>query len=323
MRCCPLGRLAVAAMIAACLCGSAAFAQGQQVTAETAIAQIRAAAYRQMEVNPPTTTSRGVVETLRQADTVYLSVDAFVAIEWTDKARSVRTDSRQIVLVDGDGKTIPPIGAFRYGYFRRGAVRLALRRPPDWQTEKRPMFFNAVFAVPHDAKSFELRLGQASAKFDVPEPVDSTSPPGDTVRVTIIGSRLVDQVTDEIRLGRDTAPTTITNPAGRILEVRFRLRPLKGNWYGGPASELGAPPHRFFWSAAWIGVACDDGYYTPRLGEKSEGKINSHASHNPLRGEDGKWAAEEATFYFAVPEKVKTFKLLYLMKPVAEGTVGK
>ena len=50
-------------------------------------------------------------------------------------------------------------------------------------------------------------------------------------------------------------------------------------------------------------------------------RINNNVSHNLNKASDGAFGKGEAAFYFNVPQGTSSFKLTYLTKPVAEGSV--
>jgi hypothetical protein len=50
-------------------------------------------------------------------------------------------------------------------------------------------------------------------------------------------------------------------------------------------------------------------------------KFSDNVSHNLSYRSDGTWGSGKATLYFPVPKDTKSFTLIYITSPVAEGTI--
>jgi hypothetical protein len=130
--------------------------------------------------------------------------------------------------------------------------------------------------------------------------------------VEILSSRLVDQVKSIHKVGEEKVETTVSNPYGQFLEVQIQFTPLKHN---------SSSRNTFFWHTSWFWVLCDNGCYTQIIAEHFMDKFSHNVSHNPSYHSDGTWGSGEATLYFPVPKDTKSFTLIYITSPVAEGTI--
>ncbi len=258
----------------------------------------------------------GISEKLWPQGGVLWAVSVSIAPPWTDELKKVNIDYKHIRLVKANGDEIPMIGYFeRYGQFRLQTKSLYASRPSKWKDKPESILYNCVFAVPQGETELEFKFGKATAKVTAPETVSPPPNPAEVVKLEIAGARLVDEVKNHHRVGKlKPEPETTAKPiGGRFLEVKIKLTPTKGN-------SLKKDTH-FFWYSPWIGVMLDNGQYVPTIGEEFMGKLNNNVSHNLSKSKD-KWGSTEATFYFLVPDGVKSFKLMYRDQPMAEGNIG-
>jgi hypothetical protein len=159
-----------------------------------------------------------------------------------------------------------------------------------------------------------LKLGEVSAKVTVPGEIQPMPDPAETVKVEITSATVVESVRNTRRVG-DIKPkpaSSVTYPPGKIMEVKIKVTPQMGN---------GDDPNHFFWYTPWLAIVTDKGHWVHTFGEMFMEGLSGGVSHNLSRASDGKFSSGEATFYFAVPKDVKSFKLYYLTRPVAEGSL--
>ena len=254
----------------------------------------------------------GVRETLKQAGKVFLAVRAVITPQWTDKVRSVRIDPKDIVLVSDKGASIPMIGFFeKYGLFKVSANYFRAYRGWRWKQGIKPVLYNAVFAVPQGAKAFQFKLGPLLAKISLPAKPAALPDPAGIVTIKVVSARLIKATTATYKVGKLTPKpmTTITNPGGMLLEVKFTLTPKTPN---------GTMPNHFFWHTNWIGIMDQGGRFLAPVGERFMGKLTRNVSHNLSVGTKGT-SVSRATFYFSVPAGFKLFGLVYCGKVAAKG----
>jgi hypothetical protein len=245
-----------------------------------------------------------------------LAVRLTLSPAWTEEKDRVEADIENIVLKTDSGENAPMVGYFeRYGEFVISTARFSEWRSYDWQEKKRPVYWNAVFAVPSGTKSAELSFGGKVVKLEVPAGPADPPNPADLVKVEILESGYTDEIRGEHSVG-DLEPKPVTVTTGGenlLLAVRLRLTPTKAN---------GNHPDQFFWYTPWFGVATDSGLYVPTMGEIFFDRLNDNVSHNLDRSSDGVFTSAEATLYFAAPQGMSAFKLTYMALPVAEGRLN-
>lgn len=255
-------------------------------------------------------TRYGVVEYMPQ-DSVYVSVTAVMEPAWTDKLKKVTVKKEEASLTVG-GKAVPQVGYLPYaGKFSTSIRNIYANRPNKWPEEKNPVIYNGVFAVPKDAKNASFKILDMQQDIDIPDAQAEAPTPAANVKFEVLETSKVTELPREVRLGKEKYKTTISNSGGPILAAKLRITPSAGNAVD--------KPHLFFYGTDWLGVVYDNGASAPCLGElRSKGLITSHVSHNNNQY-NGKFKVDEITFYFAAPTAYKSFKLLFLNVPVAEG----
>lgn len=256
----------------------------------------------------------GVNETISFDGKLLLHVTAEIAPQWTEEIDNARVDDENIKLIAG-GEEIFMIGYFeRYGQFRISTDSFSAYRDSNWKEKPRPVYYNAVFAVPEGTKTCEFKLGTAVSQIQIPEPIPAPKSL-ETVKIEIVSARTVDEIKSQKSVG-DLNPepvTVVTSPGGKLLELQLKLTPLKGN---------GDNPDHFFWYTPWFGILAEDGGYIPTIGEIFMDKLNNSVSHNLNLSSDGNWSTGEATLYFSVPPDLTSFELTYLDEPATRGSTG-
>ena len=107
--------------------------------------------------------------------------------------------------------------------------------------------------------------------------------------------------------------STIRPLRAPLLEVTIRVTPKEGN------TTL---DKHFFWHSAWVGLIAEDNVYCPTIGERWGTGVSLNVSHNKNCTTEP-WEPEEVTFYFAVPKVTTDFQVMWLLSPVAKGSVPK
>ena len=260
-------------------------------------------------------TKSGVVETLRPEGKVLVAVSAVVLPQWTDKISNARVDAKDIRLVTGSGEE-RMVGYFEHhGQFRVDSHSFSTYRRSDWKEKQRQVIFSGVFAVPQGTKSGVFKLGKASANLQMPKAAETPPQVLDTVSVAVLGATFVDEIRSEKSVGplKPKPVVVYTNPNGKILAVKVKVSPKEAN---------GDTDDHFFWNTSWLSIVTDKGHFSHTIGEMFMGGVSDSVSHNLNRGSDGGWGSTEATMYFAVPDGVKSFKLLYSNQPAADGSAS-
>lgn len=262
-----------------------------------------------------TTAFGGMLHSYRQDGTVFLAVELVILPQWTEEIKNFRIKTDEMALTAPDGTEFPMIGYFEYiGQFKLLTKTLSGNRRSNWQEEPQKVYYNAVFAVPSGGQSYQLKIGPLSADIEAPADIAQWPDHARTVNVEILSSRLVDEVKSIHTVGKEKLETTVSNPQGKLLETTLKITPATpgmGNFYR---------PENFFWHAPWFWVLCDNGHYTQAVGEHYRDSLNRSLSHSQHYS-DGKWSSVEAVLYFAVPEDVKSFTLIYVGSPIAEGVI--
>jgi hypothetical protein len=154
-------------------------------------------------------------------------------------------------------------------------------------------------------------LGPLSVDVEKPAEIEQSPEHGSMINVEILSRRLVDQVKSIYKVDKEEVETTVSNPNGSILEVQIQVTPLRSNSF----------PSGFFWRRSWFWVLCDNGCYIQTAAEDVAGKLSDNVIHNLSPLDDEKWMSGEVTLYFPVPKDTKSFTLIYITSPVAEGTL--
>jgi hypothetical protein len=178
-----------------------------------------------------------------------------------------------------------------------------------------------MFVVPHDTTRAQLTLGEQSAEVEIPDvtPLPPLTPPepgvpAKFVRIEVLETKLVDQCTGQHTVGHERYDTTITNPQGKLLEVRFALTPTRGNKRRGDVAY-------FSRSTDDMGLMYGEGTYVIAAGEEMVNRMRAHVSGS-LQPRDGKWPTGEHTVWFAVPADISNCQLTYQGTPVVEIVPG-
>jgi hypothetical protein len=279
------------------------------------IERLTATGYRELHLNRADRGQRGVLERLDAGNKRFLNLEAVVQPVWDEKTKQVAIDLAEIVLVDDKGQPYRPVGRLdNGGDFIDGKAGFSVERPSDWKEKAHSVPFSAIFLVPRSVQAFEFRLGAAASKLLAPEKDLPCPVPASDIQVDILESRLVESAKLDVKLNGETIKSTLTNPNGLLLRVRFRLAPKRGNQADGAL---------FLWHTTWVGAVVNGESYVPAAAEDFNGTLPHGLMHQIPRPKDGSpWPGHEQTFYFAVPKNTSTFKLTYQLTPVAEGKVG-
>jgi hypothetical protein len=255
----------------------------------------------------------GVNETFRMDGHVLLSIRLTVTPQWTEPIERFEIDDKNIRVVTDTGSEIPMIGSFeQLGMFRLENRSFSPYRPYDWKEKKESESHSAVFAVPETVKSVEYKCGPISKKIQIPSVTEAPNP-ASVVKFQIASAKLLDKVETSHRAG-DIEPSPkamLANPNGKILELRVKITPTMGN---------GNDPNSFFWKTEWAALKVDGVGFVRVLGQWFMDKVDNGVSNN-LSASSGTFNTDEKVLYFAVPEGAKSFTLLYLNQPMAQGQV--
>lgn len=304
--------ITAAGLLILTLCG-AVFA-AENPLPELIIEKTEVFLYEQLPL-PKLASEYGVQELLNVDGKKLLSVNLIVQPQWTEEIENARVEDNDIKFVTDQGEEIPMIGCFeRYGIFVMETNSFSSYRNYDWKEKANPVYYNAVFAIPDGVKSGQFKLGELTAVIQVPDKANPTPAPADTVKIEIESAAFVEKIQSANSVGNiEPKPvSTISNPKGKVLEVKVNVNPLIGN---------GDNPDHFFWYTPWFGIMTDAGRYIPTFGEIFMEKLTNNVSHNLNRESDGTWSKGSASLYFAVPANVKTFKLYYQGQHLTDGAV--
>ena len=258
------------------------------------------------------TVKNGVQEMLEVAGSVLVSITVDVTPEWTEDIKNARVDAKTIKFITPGGDEILMIGQFeRYGQFRMRDWGYSDYRRNDWKEKPRFSTYNAVFAIPKETDSGRLQFGETALDVKIPASSADLPDPGDMVKINITQVNLVDRLQSQHRVG-DLKPqpvTVLTGGFGSILEVQVEILPQGANTDQG---------NNFFWYTTWLALLLKDGQFIPTFGEMFMDRINDNVSHNLNRNSDGQFTSGTAKLYYAVPNDIGSFQLLYQGRPVAE-----
>lgn len=256
----------------------------------------------------------GQQEVLSAPGKVFVSITVLIDPQWTKDTKRVQIRDKEITLEVG-GVQLTMVGYMKYpGFLSTFSHSLYASRPYRWPNTVRKETYNAVFLVPQGTTQAVFHLGDTTAPIKVPAQAQGAPNPAASVKVAVLGSRMVPQLKREVRIGSQKLQSTITLPMSQILEVRVGFSALKSNLVDNPS--------QFMWNTRWFGASYPGGAVSPCLGElRREGVIHDNMTHSrPVSSAQS--SPEEITLYFAVPAKAPSFKLLYRNQPVAEGQIG-
>ncbi|GIW78676.1 MAG: hypothetical protein KatS3mg105_0483 [Gemmatales bacterium] len=289
-----------------------ALAQDQSARLPLKLEDISLTCFDELYLNRSESGQRGFVERLQPKDRRFLSLRAVIVPSWNEKIAQVTVPAEKIVLVHGKEEFKHVGRLVNGGDFVLGMENLAMIRPADWKNTPHRVVYSCVYLVPRNIDSVEFRLADAVVKLDVPKQASPAPIPAHFVDIKVLDSQLVEEAAIDMRVGGIPVKTIINNPNGMLLKVRFRLAPKRTNQNNG----------NFLWHTSWIGVVLDNGAYVPAAAEGAGETITKGVGHQIDKPKSGSpWPAYEQTFYFAVPKSTTTFKLAYLMTPVADGKV--
>jgi len=268
-------------------------------------------------VTIPSSNRPGLVVRLRpHDDKQFLVVDLQLAVKWAEEDKNLNVKTDDIALLDGKGAKLPMVGRCSpTGFFQRYSVAIYLHKPHDKKSQARPVPFHAVFVVPRGAKAFTFQAGALKHKLAASEPGKAPSP-ADYAAFKIAAAKLVPQAQDDESMGykKPKARRTVQPAFGKLLALTIEITPKQGNHNRAD----------YFYMSTWdLGLRFGKGAFVPAIGQE-HGNFGyaSNVSMNLHANPDGSWKPVTYTFYFAVPEDIKSFTLTYLLTPVANGRLG-
>jgi hypothetical protein len=290
---------------------------------EVKIEKVTVTAYDGLRYKRSYANDSQVIEVFRKEGHVFLAVQTDVSIQWGEPT-SLSVPKDEVVLTDERGQTHMPLGRESEGQYSFGGAFDA-RQPYSSQepVKSTAVSHSAVFLVPRDTKPVAFKLGTiGTAEISMPDEVQPPPPPtfppphlpGTNARFEVLDARLIDQLPGSVTLGDEKHATSITSLRGKILQIDFRMTPLRHT------SERDGMRY-FGWNTPDIGLLDSDGQYVPTIGEKFVGGVANKVGHSQDFWQ-GKWRVGEFSFLFAVPPDTESFTLTYQMTPVAEGKVG-
>jgi hypothetical protein len=264
----------------------------------------------------------GAEEILRLDGKVFVTLKAVVDVAWSDELRQLRIDGSQIKLVDDRGNPCPELYR-RFGNIKYESGGFYPYRPREWpDIEKaKPTVYEGTFVVPKGCREARLTLATASATVAIPQdntplpPLTAPQPglPAKYMIFEILDARLIDERSSKVRISGETYTSTITNPQGKLLEVRLKFTPTRGN---DPDDDTA-----FTWQTNHLGFRYGEDKFVVTAGEEFVDGVVAYVGGS-RRSQDGKWETKEATVWFAVPENLDKGMLTYKTTPVAEITPG-
>jgi len=315
-------RLPVALSVVAFALISAAGA-GEKGASPLRIGKVTVTAFAESLNKPLERAWCGAVERLTLKDKLLLSVDVELTVEWSEKLSRARVDGKDVQLLNDKGQPYPGLRR-SFGRLDDGSPSFYAYRPSNWKDKAKvkPKKYAAMFLVPRGVTSAKLQIGKAPpANVTIPQRVETPQPPpaaapalpARCAAVQLLDAAVVDEVNGRARIGREELKTTITNPQGKLLKIKLKVTPIRGN--------NDDNPERFSYSTNDFGLSYGDGAFVLAAGSQFRDYVSAYVSGS-LRPSRGKWKGEEMTLYFAIPAGLKAARLTYLMTAVANISPG-
>lgn len=232
-----------------------------------------------------------------------------------DGEDAVVLEAEDMALVDEKGTKYAMVGnCSRDGRFTPGEEGFYL-----YPGEEFPPLaeYDLVFVVPQSVKNATIKMGDAEKKFALPANVLPTIDPTQIATFKIQQARVVTKLESKYELG------PLDNPAGegtietestatRFLSLKILIQPKANN------TEYG-----FSATSSDFGLLLGKEVFVTAIGHASfDGFTYGNAYLSSDVDKTGKHDALEKTLFFPLPGRIKTFKLLYLTRPVANGTIS-
>lgn len=239
----------------------------------------------------------GVFETLSDEGTIFIEMKLSLAVDWGDSRRFV-LDRAGVILKSSTGAAYSCIRSKHDNSF----------------SSSEPVEVDLVFAVREGESNLTLQVGDQSTEFLVPQ-LEPFRHPVEGVTAKIIHAGLVPALSSPysvyIKKGqKPTIPAKLHAAAGgQILQVTF-------HW-----DRLPDASHEFNWVDSTIGLVTDSGTYIRAIAVKDDKGYADGTNYTIEREEwANAWPApEDYTYYFSVPQSLKSFKLTLYGYPVASG----
>lgn len=258
--------------------------------------------------------SNGEREVLDTGGKVFVSITVLIDPQWTQDTKRAKVEAKQIVLEIG-GQKVRMLGYMRYlGQLNTYSHNFYVSKPYKWPNTVRRETYNVVFLAPKGTTDAVFHMGSVSAPVKIPIAISPTPNPATGVKAELVSAKMIPSVHRQTRVSGQKFGTTITNPAGGILEVKVRMTPTKPNSIDSP--------NQFFWTTSWFAIQYDGSGMVGCMGEQMrDKKLHRNVSHSRSSGGSG-FRTDDVTLYFLAPANAGRFKLLLLGNTVAQGQVG-
>jgi curli biogenesis system outer membrane secretion channel CsgG len=283
--------------------------------AQIDLIDVEGMAFESLVVEPDSAGLVGLAQTLNVPDRNLLVVWMTWETTWNVDIGDITVEAEEIRLLDEQGAEHKPVGTMEArSMFRSYLSNLWIYRPSQWEDMPTQRYYwNAVFAVPGDGKTFTLKAGNQQREFLVETPVAPVYNPGWMARVEVVEAAFVDEIQGSVYAANQEFATTVRPMANKLLAVRVALTPTTGN------SET---REQFSWGTSWLGLINQRGHFAPAAGESDEyGGFSINTSHS-VDKESGEWGTVTTTIHFVVPEETTSFELTWLGSRVASGSVA-
>lgn len=255
----------------------------------------------------------GVQEIFKVDGQILLALNFTFKVGWTEALKKLKVKPEEITLTPEGGEPLKMCGKFRnYGLFQLQSAGISASRPSNWRKKAKLIHYNVVFAVPPGTAKAVFKAGGFSREIDIPAEIKPAPKAAETIQIKILAAGLVDSAPMVSKVAGQKLGSTLLNPDGALLKIRFSLQPTRPN---------GTSPDHYFWHTSWLGILCDQGYPGAVVGETHMKSLSTNVSHNSNKSKNKGFSAREYTAYFSVPRGVKSFKLTFANEIVAEGNL--
>jgi len=278
---------------------------------------VEAAVVESLVVEPNSAGPVGLSQVLSVPDRDLLIVWMTWETTWKEEFDDITIEAEGVRLLDEQGAEHEPVGTMEArALFRSYFSNLWIYRPSQWEDSPTQRYYwNAVFAVPSDGKSFTLRAGNHERDFLVEVPAEPGYDPRWMANLKVLDAGFVDEVRSSFSAANQEFATTVRPMANKLLAVKVALTPTTGN------SET---REQFSWSTKWLGLITQSGLYVPAAGESDDyGGFGIDVGHSiDVDRASGEWRTDTTTVHFVVPGDTTSFDLTWLGSPAVSGSVS-
>jgi len=240
-----------------------------------------------------------------------IHLSAVIDVPWSEELDRISIYARDLTLTVPGGEPLSPFGRFAYrGIFEASSGSLSASRPNDWPESDQHLLLEAVWALPEDATTATLTVGEHfSTEIEIPQSASEPPSPGDTATFAITAITPVERIDVGTTSYGQGIYGTVSPRGGQIVQVDFTITPLIANWIDNRSG--------FTLNTRFMQLVGPNGLPAVPLGQHLSQALTSSTT-NSISG-DFLNKPQAYTFYYLTDGAPGAYTLYFLSDPAAEG----